>query len=109
MFISFDDGSGSMEGTIGSDLLQSHHEIFKKDKILIFEGNVDYDDFKSNQLNKTMYKMDVTGVELIDNTVNDLSKEILIDLTQFDADTLRIISEDANKTNGTFWEKMNVL
>ena len=105
MFISFDDGSGSMEGTIGSDLLQSHHEIFKKDKILIFVGNVDYDDFKSNQLNKTMYKMDVKNVELIDNTVNDLSKEILIDLTQFDADTLRIISEDANKTNGTFWEK----
>ena len=52
-----------------------------------------------------MYKMDVKNVELIDNTVNDLSKEILIDLTQFDADTLRIISEDANKTNGTFWEK----
>ena len=49
-FINFDDGSGTMDGIIPSEILENCHNILKEGEILVLKGTVEVDDYRTNDL-----------------------------------------------------------
>ena len=106
-FISFDDGTGIMEGTISTDVLEKYHLLLKTNSILIFSGSVEIDDYKSKELNRRMYKMKVGSVASIESQMSQGNKSITIDARDLSDDS--ILSQIANlkNLNGDFWKHGN--
>ena len=73
MFISFDDGTSSMEGIIGSEILEKYHFLVKKGAILVFAGNAEFDDYKTKEMGAKMFKLDIKRIELLDNELSEKS------------------------------------
>tara|TARA_Y100000996_G_scaffold118249_1_gene88153 strand:- start:1869 stop:5321 length:3453 start_codon:yes stop_codon:yes gene_type:complete len=106
-FISFDDGTGTMEGTINTDVLEKHHLLLKTNSILIFAGSVEIDDYKSKELNRRMYKMKVGAVTSLESQMSQGNKSIMIDARNLSNDVIQSNMTSLKNLNGDFWKHGN--
>ena len=106
-FISFDDGTGTMEGTISTDVLEKHHLLLKANSILIFAGSVEIDDYKSKELNRRMYKMKVGSVSSLESQMSQGNKSIMIDARNLPNDSIQSNMTNLKNLNGDFWKHGN--
>ena len=106
-FISFDDGTGTMEGTISTDILERHHLLLKTNSILIFAGSIEIDDYKSKELNRRMYKMKVGSVTSLESQMSQGNKSILIDVRNLPNDSIQSNMANLKSLNGDFWKHGN--
>src|SRR6056300_1553280 len=106
-FISFDDGTGTMEGTISTDVLEKHHLLLKGNSILIFAGSVEIDDYKSKELNRRMYKMKVGSVSSLESQMSQGNKSIMIDARNLPNDSIQSNMTNLKNLNGDFWKHGN--
>ncbi len=106
-FISFDDGSGTMEGTISTDVLERHHLLLKANSILIFAGSIEIDDYKSKELNRRMYKMKVGSVTSLESQMSRGNKSIMIDARNLPSDFIQSNMANLKNLNGDFWKHGN--
>ena len=106
-FISFDDGTGTMEGTVSTDVLEKHHLLLKANSILIFAGSVEIDDYKSKELNRRMYKMKVGAVTSLESQMSQGNKSIMIDARNLPNDSIQSNMTSLKNLNGDFWKHGN--
>ena len=106
-FISFDDGTGTMEGTISTDVLEKHHLLLKANSILVFAGSVEIDDYKSKELNRRMYKMKVGAVTSLESQMSQGNKSIMIDARNLPNDSIQSNMTSLKNLNGDFWKHGN--
>ena len=106
-FISFDDGTGSMEGIISTDVLEKNHLLFKTNSMLILSGSVELDDYRSKELNRRMYKMQVVAVASLESQISHGNKEIIIDVRDRSNDSIQATMSDLKSLNGDFWQHGN--
>jgi DNA polymerase-3 subunit alpha len=106
-FISFDDGTGTMEGTISTDVLEKYHLLLKANSILIFAGSVEIDDYKSKELNRRMYKMKVGSVSSLESQMSQGNKSIMIDARNLPNDSIQSNMTSLKNLNGDFWKHGN--
>ena len=106
-FISFDDGTGTMEGTISTDVLEKHHLLLKANSILIFAGSVEIDDYKSKELNRRMYKMKVGSVSSLESQMSQGNTSIMIDARNIPNDSIQSNMTNLKNLNGDFWKHGN--
>ncbi len=106
-FISFDDGTGTMEGTINTDVLERHHLLLKANSILIFAGSIEIDDYKSKELNRRMYKMKVGSVTSLESQMSRGNKSIMIDARNLPSDFIQSNMANLKNLNGDFWKHGN--
>ena len=106
-FISFDDGTGTMEGTISTDVLERHHLLLKTNSILIFAGAVEIDDYKSKELNRKMYKMKVGSVASLESQMSQGNNSIMIDARNLPNDSIQSHMINLKNLNGDFWKHGN--
>ena len=106
-FISFDDGTGIMEGTISTDVLEKYHLLLKTNSILIFSGSVEIDDYKSKELNRRMYKMKVGSVASIESQMSQGNTSITIDARDLSYDSIQSQMANLKNLNGDFWKHGN--
>ena len=106
-FISFDDGTGTMEGTISTDVLEKHHLLLKANSILIFAGSVEIDDYKSKELNRRMYKMKVGSVSSLESQMSQGNTSIMIDARNLPNDSIQSNMTNLKNLNGDFWKHGN--
>tara|TARA_B100000029_G_scaffold516715_1_gene633179 strand:+ start:21357 stop:24812 length:3456 start_codon:yes stop_codon:yes gene_type:complete len=107
MFISFDDGTGSMEGIVPAKLFEENHKDLKNGSILIFKGDAEYDNYKSQQLGESSFKLNIKHIEILKETLTHRSKAILVDLTSLSDDDIKSSIEELKKLNGNFWQAEN--
>ena len=105
MFISFDDGTSSMEGIIGSEILEKHHFLVKKGAILVFVGNAELDDYKTKEMGVKMFKLDIKRIELLDNELSEKSGSLIVDLTNNNDEEVQESISKLKKLNGNFWDE----
>ncbi len=86
-FISFDDGTGTMEGIISTDVLEKNHLLLKTNSILVFAGSVEKDDYRSKELNRRMYKMKVASVSSLEGQISQGQRVMLIDTRKLEDDS----------------------
>ena len=103
-FISFDDGTGTMEGTISTDVLERHHLLLKTNSILIFAGAIEIDDYKSKELNRKMYKMKVGSVTSLESQMSQGNNFIMIDARNLPNDFIQSNMTNLKNLNGDFWK-----
>ncbi len=106
-FIGFDDGTGAMEGTVSTDVLEKHHLLLKVNSILIFAGSVEIDDYKSKELNRKMYKMKVGSVTSLESQMSQGNKFIMIDARNLSNDSIQSNMISLKNLNGDFWKHGN--
>ena len=106
-FISFDDGTGTMEGTVSTDVLEKHHLLLKANSILIFAGSVEIDDYKSKELNRRMYKMKVGAVTSLESQMSQGNQSIMIDARKLPNDSIQSNMTSLKNLNGDFWKHGN--
>ena len=106
-FISFDDGTGTMEGTVSTDVLEKYHLLLKANSILIFAGSVEIDDYKSKELNRRMYKMKVGAVTSLESQMSQGNKSIMIDARKLPNDSIQSNMTSLKNLNGDFWKHGN--
>ncbi len=102
-FVNFDDGSGSMDAVISNDLIQSHHEIIKKNNILIFAGDISIDDYRSKEVGKVQFKMNVKRLHTLDGIYKSV-QGISLHITEDQLPELESGMETLKKLNGALWE-----
>ena len=103
-FISFDDGTGAMEGIVPTDILEKHHLLLKTNSILIFSGSVEVDDYRSNELNRRMYKMKVGAVSSLETQMSQGNSAITIDARNLPSESIQATMSNLKKLNGDFWQ-----
>jgi DNA polymerase-3 subunit alpha len=106
-FISFDDGTGSMEGVVNTEVLERHHLLLKTNSILIFSGSVELDDYRSKELNRRMYKMKVATISSIQSQMTQESRAIIIDARNLSSESIQASMRDLRNLNGDFWQHGN--
>ena len=103
-FISFDDGTGTMEGIVSTDVLEKNHLLLKTNSILVFAGSVEKDDYRSKELNRRMYKMKVGSVTSLEGQMSQANKVMLIDARELTNDSIQGAMTDLKGLNGGFWQ-----
>ncbi|KRO34783.1 MAG: DNA polymerase III subunit alpha [SAR86 cluster bacterium BACL1 MAG-120823-bin87] len=106
-FVSFDDGTGTMEGIISTDVLEKNHLLLKTNSILVFAGSVEKDDYRSKELNRRMYKMKVASVSSLEGQISQGQRVMLIDTRKLEDDSMRAALSDLKALNGNFWKPGN--
>jgi len=106
-FIGFDDGTGTMEGTVSTDVLEKYHLLLNTNSILIFAGSVEIDDYKSKELNRRMYKMKVASVTSLESQMSQGNKSIMIDVRKLPNDSIQSNMSNLKNLNGDFWKHGN--
>ena len=106
-FISFDDGTGTMEGIVSTEVLEKHHLLLKTNSILIFAGSVEIDDYRSKELNRRMYKMKVGSVSSLESQMSQGNKSIVIDIRNLPSESIQSTMSDLKNLNGDFWKHGN--
>ncbi|MBD63052.1 MAG: DNA polymerase III subunit alpha [Gammaproteobacteria bacterium] len=106
-FISFDDGTGSMEGIVGTEALEKYHLLLKENSILIFSGSIEVDEYKSKELNRRMYKMKVSSVSSLDSQMGKGNQFVMIDATNLSNDLIQSNLLNLKNLNGDFWKHGN--
>jgi DNA polymerase-3 subunit alpha len=103
-FISFDDGTGTMEGIVSTEVLEKYHLLLKENSILIFAGSVEIDDYRSKELNRRMYKMKVGSVTSLESQISQGNKSIMIDARNLPRDFIQSNMTNLRNLNGDFWK-----
>ena len=106
-FISFDDGTGTMEGIISTDVLEKNHLLLKTNSILVFAGSVEKDDYRSKELNRRMYKMKVASVSSLEGQISQGQRVMLIDTRKLEDGSMHAALSDLKTLNGDFWKPGN--
>ena len=111
-FINFDDGTGVMDGIVPNDVLEKCHDLLKDGNILVLKGVVEIDDYRSQEVGDSMYRMRVKEVVSVDNELSKKINEVTINLEKSDLISLEEFSEKLDKINKDFWHtsgsKLNV-
>ena len=102
-FINFDDGSGVMDGIVSSETLESCHEFLKEGSILNLKGNVEVDDYRTNDLGSLMFRMRVKEVCPIDRELDKKVNEVLINIKDSEMFSLEEFSKTLDSIDKNFW------
>ena len=106
-FISFDDGTGTMEGIVSTEILEKYHLLLNTNSILIFAGSIEVDDYKSKELSRRMFKMKVGAVASLESQMNKGNKSIMIDARNLSNDFIQSNMTNLKNLNGDFWKHGN--
>ena len=104
-FLNFDDGTGTMDGIIPSEILENCHNILKEGQILVLKGIVEVDDYRTNDLGSLMYRMRVKEIHTIDSELIKKTDGVLIDIEKSDAASLEDFSERLTSIDKDFWKE----
>jgi DNA polymerase-3 subunit alpha len=102
-FINFNDGTGTMDGIVSSEILENCHDILKEGKILSLKGTVEVDDYRTGDLGGLMFRMRVKEILTVDSELDKRIKEITIDINNSKAISLNKFSEYLDTFNKDFW------
>ena len=102
-FINFNDGTGTMDGIVSSEVLENCHYILKEGKILSLKGTVEVDDYRTEDLGGLMFRMRVREILTVDSELDKRIKEITIDINNSKAISLNKFSEYLDTFNKDFW------
>ena len=103
-FINFNDGTGSMDGIVSSEILESSHNILKEGEILSLRGTVEVDDYRTGDLGSLMFRMRVKEIHTIDYVLNKKVKDVIIDINNSNANSLVKFSEYLDTFDKDFWK-----
>ncbi len=103
-FINFNDGTGTMDGIISSEILENCHDILKEGEILSLKGTVELDNYRTGDLGTLMFRMRVREVLTIDSELNKKVKEIIIDINNSKINSLQKFAESLDIIDKDFWE-----
>ncbi|MDA9024545.1 DNA polymerase III subunit alpha [Gammaproteobacteria bacterium] len=104
-FINFDDGTGTMDGVISSDVLENCHNILKEGEILVIKGSIELDDYRSKELGTSSFRMRVKEVNDINGELKKKLKIVTIDLPKSKIDSLEDVSKVIYDIDKDFWEE----
>jgi len=104
-FINFDDGTGTMDGVVSSDVLENCHNILKEGEILVIKGSIELDDYRSKEMGVSSFRMRVKEVKGIDSELQNKLKTLTIDLTKSKIDSLENLSKSIYGIDSDFWEE----
>ena len=102
-FINFNDGTGTMDGIVSSEVLENCHYILKEGKILSLKGTIEVDDYRTEDLGGLMFRMRVREILTVDSELDKRIKEITIDIKNSKAISLNKFSEYLDTFNKDFW------
>ena len=102
-FINFNDGTGTMDGIVSSEVLENCHYILKEGKILSLKGTIEVDDYRTEDLGGLMFRMRVKEILTVDSELDKRIKEITIDINNSKAISLNKFSEYLDTFNKDFW------
>tara|TARA_B100001758_G_C18403816_1_gene610687 strand:- start:1757 stop:2827 length:1071 start_codon:yes stop_codon:yes gene_type:complete len=102
-FINFNDGTGTMDGIVTSETLESCHDILKEGEILSLKGTIEVDDYRTGDLGSLMFRMRVKEINTIDFELNKKVKEIIIDIKNSNAVSITDFSEHLDSIDKDFW------
>ena len=102
-FINFNDGTGTMDGIVSSEVLENCHDILKEGKILSLKGTVEVDGYRTGDLGGLMFRMRVKEILTVDSELDKRIKEITIDINNSKAISLNKFSEYLDAFNKDFW------
>ena len=102
-FINFNDGTGTMDGIVSSEVLENCHYILKEGKILSLKGTVEVDDYRTGDLGGLMFRMRVKEILTVDSELDKRIKEITIDINNSKAISLNKFSEYLDTFDKDFW------
>ena len=103
-FINFNDGTGSMDGIVSSETLESSHNILKEGEILSLRGTVEVDDYRTGDLGSLMFRMRVKEIHTINHVLNKKVKDVIIDINNSNANSLVKFSEYLDTFDKDFWK-----
>ena len=103
-FINFNDGTGTMDGVVSSDILENCHDLLKEGKILSLRGTVELDDYRTGDLGSLMFRMRVKEVHTVDSELEKKVKEVTIDIHNSKVTSLPKFAESLNAFDKDFWE-----
>ena len=103
-FINFNDGTGSMDGIVSSETLESSHNILKEGEILSLRGTVEVDDYRTGDLGSLMFRMRVKEIHTINFVLNKKVKDVIIDINNSNANSLVKFSEYLETFDKDFWK-----
>tara|TARA_B100002051_G_scaffold40185_1_gene34152 strand:- start:244 stop:3681 length:3438 start_codon:yes stop_codon:yes gene_type:complete len=103
-FINFNDGTGSMDGIVSSETLESSHNILKEGEILSLRGTVEVDDYRTGDLGSLMFRMRVKEILTINYVLNKNVKDVIIDINNSNANSLVKFSEYLDTFDKDFWK-----
>ena len=103
-FINFNDGTGTMDGIISSEILENCHDILKEGEILSLKGTVEPDNYRTGDLGTLMFRMRVREVLTIDSELNKKVKEVIIDINNSKINSLQKFAESLDIFDKDFWE-----
>ena len=103
-FINFNDGTGSMDGIVSSETLESSHNILKEGEILSLRGTVEVDDYRTGDLGSLMFRMRVKEIHTINYVLNKKVKDVIIDINNSNANSLVKFSEYLETFDKDFWK-----
>ena len=103
-FINFNDGTGSMDGIVSSETLESSHNILKEGEILSLRGTVEVDDYRTGDLGSLMFRMRVKEIHTINYVLNKKVKDVIIDINNSNANSLVKFSEYLDTFDKNFWK-----
>jgi len=104
-FINFDDGTGTMDGVVSSDVLENCHNILKEGEILVIKGSIELDDYRSKEMGVSSFRMRVKEVKGIDSELQNKLKTLTIDLTKSKINSLENLSKSIYDIDSDFWEE----
>ncbi len=106
-FVNFDDGSGAMDGIISSDVLENCHSILKEGVILVLRGQIELDEYRSNDTGNLMFRMRVKDVADLNTKLCEKVQNIHIDVSKIDNYSIDLFSEKLESIEDNFWEHGN--
>ena len=106
-FIGFDDGTGSMEGIVSTEVLERYHLLLKTNSILIFSGSVELDDYRSKELNRRMFRMKVINVSSIESRMSQTNSCISLDVRNATEEHIKNTLLELKNQKKEFWKNGN--
>ena len=103
-FINFNDGTGSMDGIVSSETLESSHNILKEGEILSLSGTGEVDDYRTGDLGSFMFRLRVKEIHTINYVLNKKVKDVIIDINNSNANSLVKFSEYLDTFDKDFWK-----
>ena len=104
-FLNFNDGNGTMDGIVSSEVLENCHDILKEGAILCLKGTIEVDDYRTNDLGSLMFRMRVKEINTLNNELEKKVSEVVINLKNSKFLSLEKFSEQLDSVDKSFWEK----
>ena len=104
-FLNFNDGNGTMDGIVSSEVLENCHDILKEGAILCLKGTIEVDDYRTNDLGSLMFRMRVKEINTLNNELEKKVSEVVINLKNSKFLSLEQFSEQLDSVDKSFWEK----